>query len=109
MVKINFCPFLEAQVRGVLIIGILRDYTNLVLWKFIDNLIDYCCFTTASPTSYSYNKHPLYFSTKIENLWVLKIGNLRSEEHTSELQSRENLVCRLLLEKKENKKKKINN
>src|SRR5436309_12717620 len=27
----------------------------------------------------------------------------RSEEHTSELQSRENLVCRLLLEKKNNK------
>src|SRR5690606_39730327 len=26
-------------------------------------------------------------------------GNPRSEEHTSELQSRENLVCRLLLEK----------
>src|SRR5690554_7044435 len=31
----------------------------------------------------------------------------RSEEHTSELQSRPHLVCRLLLEKK--KKKKINN
>src|SRR5690606_41506492 len=29
----------------------------------------------------------------------------RSEEHTSELQSRENLVCRLLLEKKNNKHK----
>src|SRR5690606_41206753 len=29
---------------------------------------------------------------------------LRSEEHTSELQSRENLVCRLLLEKKKNTK-----
>src|SRR5690606_41761388 len=29
----------------------------------------------------------------------------RSEEHTSELQSRENLVCRLLLEKKKNKYK----
>src|SRR5690606_41581293 len=28
---------------------------------------------------------------------------MRSEEHTSELQSRENLVCRLLLEKKKNK------
>src|SRR5690606_40007608 len=27
-------------------------------------------------------------------------GKKRSEEHTSELQSRENLVCRLLLEKK---------
>src|SRR5690606_41678161 len=30
---------------------------------------------------------------------------LRSEEHTSELQSRENLVCRLLLEKKKTKSK----
>src|SRR5215203_6392615 len=29
----------------------------------------------------------------------------RSEEHTSELQSRQYLVCRLLLEKKKNKKK----
>src|SRR5690606_40274618 len=28
------------------------------------------------------------------------VGDRRSEEHTSELQSRENLVCRLLLEKK---------
>src|SRR5467141_1035779 len=32
---------------------------------------------------------------------------LRSEEHTSELQSHLNLVCRLLLEKKKKKKKKI--
>src|SRR5271165_7537348 len=31
------------------------------------------------------------------------LGSRRSEEHTSELQSRENLVCRLLLEKKKNK------
>src|SRR5690606_42022504 len=34
---------------------------------------------------------------------LLEFLNLpRSEEHTSELQSRENLVCRLLLEKKKN-------
>src|SRR6266480_4467453 len=35
-----------------------------------------------------------------------KLGNrnLRSEEHTSELQSHVNLVCRLLLEKKKTKK-----
>src|SRR5437868_10300006 len=32
--------------------------------------------------------------------------NPRSEEHTSELQSRFDLVCRLLLEKKKKKKKK---
>src|SRR2546421_3572403 len=32
-------------------------------------------------------------------------GSMRSEEHTSELQSRSDLVCRLLLEKKKKKKK----
>src|SRR5688572_31658372 len=32
-------------------------------------------------------------------------GGRRSEEHTSELQSQSNLVCRLLLEKKKKKKK----
>src|SRR2546430_8365810 len=51
-------------------------------------------------------------STRVESdvlraLWgsltrshVLRGLNLRSEEHTSELQSQSNLVCRLLLEKK---------
>src|SRR5438445_6963325 len=34
-------------------------------------------------------------------------GGLRSEEHTSELQSRQYLVCRLLLEKKKKKKQHI--
>src|SRR5688572_32487232 len=33
--------------------------------------------------------------------WVIR-GTSRSEEHTSELQSQSNLVCRLLLEKKKN-------
>src|SRR2546430_13126149 len=32
----------------------------------------------------------------------LALGGARSEEHTSELQSQSNLVCRLLLEKKKN-------
>src|SRR6476620_11917323 len=39
--------------------------------------------------------------------WMPEIADFRSEEHTSELQSRQYLVCRLLLEKK--KKKKIPN
>src|SRR5690554_2430237 len=39
---------------------------------------------------------PLFFSAPVD-------GN-RSEEHTSELQSRPHLVCRLLLEKKKKKK-----
>src|SRR2546430_12374877 len=32
-------------------------------------------------------------------------GHVRSEEHTSELQSQSNLVCRLLLEKKKKKRR----
>src|SRR5690625_6749192 len=34
---------------------------------------------------------------------LMKLPQPRSEEHTSELQSRGHLVCRLLLEKKKNK------
>src|SRR5690242_21564283 len=34
---------------------------------------------------------------------LIKSGKVRSEEHTSELQSHVNLVCRLLLEKKNKK------
>src|SRR5438445_9991693 len=35
---------------------------------------------------------------------LLELDPVRSEEHTSELQSRQYLVCRLLLEKKKKKK-----
>src|SRR5690606_39557885 len=42
--------------------------------------------------------YPLAFYSSM-HLAGVAIGS-RSEEHTSELQSRENLVCRLLLEKK---------
>src|SRR5207248_11297725 len=42
--------------------------------------------------------------------WVVAVGAVkRSEEHTSELQSPYDLVCRLLLEKKKKKKKKKKN
>src|SRR5690606_41557642 len=40
------------------------------------------------------------FHADIPEERVVQAGAARSEEHTSELQSRENLVCRLLLEKK---------
>src|SRR5690554_7398555 len=39
-------------------------------------------------------------SVKQALLCILTDANARSEEHTSELQSRPHLVCRLLLEKK---------
>src|SRR2546427_4159140 len=39
----------------------------------------------------------------VDQAVVARIRRQRSEEHTSELQSQSNLVCRLLLEKKKNK------
>src|SRR5690606_40069056 len=42
------------------------------------------------------------FVERVEGVFGHVGEELRSEEHTSELQSRENLVCRLLLEKKNN-------
>src|SRR5436309_11705332 len=48
---------------------------------------------------------PVYSDSDVYK-WLEAVGfALRSEEHTSELQSRENLVCRLLLEKKKKPKK----
>src|SRR5690606_40418957 len=48
--------------------------------------------------------HPAAASLSRSRAVLALVGSLaginRSEEHTSELQSRENLVCRLLLEKK---------
>src|SRR2546430_14335389 len=55
----------------------------------------------------SRNNFRLPDALAVENLAPLGKGNfpeVRSEEHTSELQSQSNLVCRLLLEKKKKKK-----
>src|SRR3712207_9516874 len=48
--------------------------------------------TSAGPTSRS--------GVVIQPRYLLKAAAVRSEEHTSELQSRQYLVCRLLLENK---------
>src|SRR5256885_5446466 len=45
---------------------------------------------------------PLYVGRRVVRMAIEDIG-LRSEEHTSELQSPCNLVCRLLLEKKKHR------
>src|SRR5438270_7985867 len=56
-------------------------------------------FRSLSPRGGRRQEHP-------EGDLRLQPRRLRSEEHTSELQSQSNLVCRLLLEKKKKKKKK---
>src|SRR5438034_5482036 len=50
----------------------------------------------AFPTSDAYNRGAVGWFTDVDVL------TQRSEEHTSELQSHSDLVCRLLLEKKKN-------
>src|SRR2546430_12753723 len=49
-------------------------------------------------------REPVYQGKSV-SAWIEELGDnsSRSEEHTSELQSQSNLVCRLLLEKKKNK------
>src|SRR5207302_2358856 len=58
-------------------------------------------FTAHRPPSEVTNLRAADGSSKVPARAV----GMRSEEHTSELQSRENLVCRLLLEKKKKKNK----
>src|SRR6266511_5291880 len=52
-------------------------------------------YTTLFRSALNRNSRPCF--------WPKYPRKCRSEEHTSELQSRENLVCRLLLEKKKKK------
>src|SRR5207302_10948927 len=68
------------------------------------------CFTTKNGTATNlppgwagqtgiYGYYDCKYSPAPPSTTVGPISATRSEEHTSELQSRENLVCRLLLEK----------
>src|SRR5690606_40298388 len=61
-----------------------------------------CVPTPISPSRSDVQRIPEEISPSRRSSAVA--ANVRSEEHTSELQSRENLVCRLLLEKKNNRK-----
>src|SRR5690606_41483250 len=58
--------------------------------------------TTAAATSSGVPSRPMTHCSSAS-----RYASGRSEEHTSELQSRENLVCRLLLEKKKKPQRKM--
>src|SRR2546429_3383961 len=51
-----------------------------------------------SPVTTAFELKP----NRVRNIFICSLVVFRSEEHTSELQSRLHLVCRLLLEKKKN-------
>src|SRR5690242_20876356 len=68
-------------------------------------------FSTSQISLALFNPCTLLYSSRLREVrsivvaWELKCSIWRSEEHTSELQSHVNLVCRLLLEKKKQKNK----
>src|SRR3712207_8217210 len=80
----------------------LFPYTTLFRSKSL--VSKYLAFiATSSISPHLFSSCTLFITSKalssgIKNLYSISI--IRSEEHTSELQSRQYLVCRLLLEKK---------
>src|SRR2546427_6846153 len=67
-------------------------------------LFPYTTLFRSSPPSVTTKRPSVDMRKRV--LTVLVMTNHRSEEHTSELQSQSNLVCRLLLEKKKKIKSK---
>src|SRR2546427_7721451 len=77
----------------------LALYFDLAQRARLSGIQEWLSFYFKSPQTAPglYPEHDLFIQqTKLKNT----LRWLRSEEHTSELQSQSNLVCRLLLEKK---------
>src|SRR5690606_40603331 len=74
------CDLVQQRLEGVVVITVEQQHLHLFVLQL------FCYFNASKPSTDDHNTGKPVFS--------------RSEEHTSELQSRENLVCRLLLEKK---------
>src|SRR5438093_12493413 len=69
--------------------------------------------STLFPYTTLFRSHLVMFGSttqavELARRYLHELHCLRSEEHTSELQSLTNLVCRLLLEKKKDREKKDN-
>src|SRR5690606_13919201 len=115
----NFSPFLsgikEEEYKNKLTQTILGKHTTEetilleIFPKKQKTRIDFYCteditgIKTVCLTELIKEGNKLFYISSGRKIRIKRIYNriiFRSEEHTSELQSRENLVCRLLLEKK---------
>src|SRR5690606_40227167 len=84
LVHVQTEPWLEPAERWASLPARLHVLGTLAVWPFVALLLA----VTGS-----------LWATTVLTLAAGALIAVRSEEHTSELQSRENLVCRLLLEK----------
>src|SRR5690554_4497448 len=84
----------------------LRRELEEILQKTESGSIDFKSWPLDLLADYVEKTHHRYIEEKTPVLLAFldKLCKVRSEEHTSELQSRPHLVCRLLLEKKKNTK-----
>src|SRR5690606_22127793 len=112
--RIFHAPFLETNTRFKFKAVVERSkktaqqrYPNIISYDSVDELLDdkdieLVVVNTPNQTHFDYAKKALLKGKHvlIEKPCAATSQEVRSEEHTSELQSRENLVCRLLLEKK---------
>src|SRR5438105_11384089 len=80
----------------------LFPYTTLFRSHFINNVGSTVFRDVPKDELLRFNNHLLNYDKEAG------LTDLRSEEHTSELQSRVDLVCRLLLEKKKTTKQQKN-
>src|SRR2546427_6087087 len=76
----------EGERSEIALVSAETPYSRMVLPYYLDRSIAESHVFTATP--------------RVLADWGVKPHVGRSEEHTSELQSQSNLVCRLLLEKK---------
>src|SRR5690606_40883096 len=94
-------------VVGLAVVGIVYASLMALVQKDLKRMIAYASMAhmglmvAASLSGTQIGIHGLmiqmfHHGVSITGLWIIA-AILRSEEHTSELQSRENLVCRLLL------------
>src|SRR2546430_14591346 len=103
--RVAFRRYRDASFFFLLFCFVLFDVHHLFSFFFFFN-------DTATTEIYTLSLHdalpisvPLSVCAFLNPFGVNRCVNCRSEEHTSELQSQSNLVCRLLLEKKKKKKK----
>src|SRR2546429_5055595 len=81
----------------------LFPYTTLFRSRMILSVASLMVLSCCTPAQAALSAFPVDGLARVRRHDAVFSNTTRSEEHTSELQSRLHLVCRLLLEKKKNK------